>query len=120
MIFLSLQKMDEITQIIRDIGRQQGQNAYYRTCYALLKRLQECIDQTSNDLLRHYQSGTFGSPNEEIEPVNLIMAELRNSVHGLIEQAQNAQTSCEMICPVDPCFSARDAFIFSNEDKRNL
>lgn len=112
--------MDEIIQIVRDIGRQQGQNAYYRTCYALLKRLQECIDQTSNDLLRLYQSGTFGSSNEEFEPVNLIMDELRNSVHGLIEQAQNAQASCEMFCPVDPCFSARNAFSFTNVDKHNL
>jgi hypothetical protein len=112
--------MDEITQIVRDIGRQQGQNAYYRTCYALLKRLQECIDQSSNDLLRLYQSGTLGSPNEEAEPINLVMDELRNSVHSLVGQAQNAQASCEMICPVDPCFSARDAFIFPNVDKRFL
>lgn len=112
--------MEEITQIVRDIGRQQGQNAYYRTCYALLKRLQECIDQTSKDLLRLYQSGTLGSSIEEVEPINLIMDELRNSVHGMIDQAQKAQASCEMICPVDPCFSARDAFIFSNVDKRYL
>ncbi len=105
--------MEEITQIVRDIGRQQAQNAYYRECYALLKCLQECVDQTSNDLLRLYQSGSLGSLNDEIRPVNSIMDELRDTVRELIEKARNAQASCEMYCPVDPCFSARDAFSFT-------
>jgi hypothetical protein len=32
--------MDEIVEIVRQIGRQQGENAYYRACYGLLKHLQ--------------------------------------------------------------------------------
>ena len=48
----SLAKMDEIADIVRQVGRQQGENAYYRACYALLKRLQELTSQASNDLLR--------------------------------------------------------------------
>lgn len=112
--------MDEITQIVREIGCQQAQNAYYRECYALLKRLQECVDQISNDLLRLYHSGSLYSLNDEIRPVNSIMDELRVTIRELIEKAVNAQASCEMYCPVDPCFSARDSFKFTDGDKYGL
>lgn len=33
--------MDEITQIVREIGQQQAHNVYYRDWYALFKHLQE-------------------------------------------------------------------------------
>jgi hypothetical protein len=35
--------MDEIVELVRRIGRQQGRNAYYRVCYCLLKEMQERI-----------------------------------------------------------------------------
>jgi hypothetical protein len=109
-------KMDEITQIVRDIGRQQAHNAYYRKCYSLLKHLQECVDRTSDDLLRLHQAGELVSYCDGVRPVNSIMDELRHSVLELIERARNAQTSCEMYCPVDANFSARDAFSFTDVD----
>jgi hypothetical protein len=51
--------MDEIIEIVRRIGRQQGQNAYYRTCYTLLKQSQDLILETSNELLDLYHSNAF-------------------------------------------------------------
>jgi hypothetical protein len=54
--------MDEVVEIVRQIGRQQGQNAYYRTCYTLLKKTQDLILQTSNELLNLYHSNAFEEP----------------------------------------------------------
>lgn len=52
--------MDEIAEIVRHIGRQRGENVYYSACYALFKRLQALIEQSSDDLHRLYQLGTIG------------------------------------------------------------
>lgn len=53
--------MDEIVQIVREIGQQQAQNAYYRDCYALFKSLQDLMDQTFNDLQYLYQFDKLNS-----------------------------------------------------------
>ncbi|KAJ5291502.1 hypothetical protein N7478_000753 [Penicillium angulare] len=44
--------MPALTDIVRDIGRQQGENVYYRTCYRLLKFLQDSVDRAVEDLER--------------------------------------------------------------------
>ncbi|EKV12560.1 hypothetical protein PDIG_43130 [Penicillium digitatum PHI26] len=43
--------MEEISDIVRETGRQQTENSYYRTCYKLLKQLQDLVAQASDDLL---------------------------------------------------------------------
>ncbi|KAJ5642304.1 hypothetical protein N7490_006304 [Penicillium lividum] len=43
--------MDEIAKLVRELGRQQRENAFYRICYGLLKRLQDTLGQASDDLL---------------------------------------------------------------------
>jgi hypothetical protein len=106
--------MDEIADIVRRIGRQQGENAYYRACYALLKRLQELTTQSSNDLLRLHQSGTFGSPEYRLYPAYEVVHELQNSAYELIDEACNAQAACEEFCQVDNRFSANSVFRSAN------
>lgn len=105
-----LMAMDEIINITRQIGRQQGENLYYRACYALLKHLQELVTEASDDLLRLQQSGAYGSPEDEYYPVYQIVHELQTSINKLIDQACHAQLACEEFCDVDPRFSARDLF----------
>lgn len=102
--------MDEIIDITRQIGRQQGENMYYRACYALLKHLQELVSESSDGLLRRQQSGAYGSPEDEYYPVYQIVQELQTSINNLIDQACRAQLACEEFCDVDPRFSARDLF----------
>lgn len=46
--------MEEIVGIVREIGRQQGRNAYYQECYLLLKQLQDSVMWASNNLLKLY------------------------------------------------------------------
>lgn len=102
--------MDEIAEIVRHIGRQQGENVYYRACYALFKRLQELIEQSSDDLHRLYQSGTISSSEDDFYPVYEVLQDLRASILELIDQACNTQSACEELCPVDPSFAARTVF----------
>jgi hypothetical protein len=45
-----IQEMEEIVQIVRQIGQQQAHNAYYRDCYALFKLLQDLTEHTFNEL----------------------------------------------------------------------
>lgn len=106
--------MDEIADIVRQIGRQQGENVYYRACYALLKRLQERTNQTSNDLLRLHQSGTFDSAEYRLYPAYEVVHELQNLAYELIDQACDAQAACEEFCPVDNRFSANEVFRSAN------
>lgn len=102
--------MDEIVDIIRQISRQQGENVYYCACYALFKRLQELIEQSSDDLHRIYQSKTDGSFDEQFYPVYQVLQDLWGSILELVDNACNAQSVCEELCPVDPSFVARAIF----------
>lgn len=102
--------MDEIAQIVRDIGQQQGENVYFRACYAILKRLQELTEQTSDDLRRLHQSPFVGSSDEAFAPVYHTLCELQTAVFDLTDQACNAQSACEELCPVDPSFAAHHVF----------
>ena len=106
--------MEEIANIVRQIGRQQGENVYFRACYALFKHLQDKAEQASEDLLRLYQSGAFGSSDDEFYPVYQVAQELQASVHDLADQARKAQSACEEFCELDPSYSAREAFMFTD------
>ncbi|CAG8236409.1 unnamed protein product, partial [Penicillium nalgiovense] len=71
--------MEDIVQIVRQIGQQQAHNAYYRACYSLFKLLQELTEHTFTELQRLYKSGTERSTN---------------SVHQLLRNFQN--TICNL------------------------
>ncbi len=81
-------EMEEIVEIVRQMGRQQGQNAYYRTCYALLKKSQDLILETSNELLDLYHSNAF----EEPESVSTIADDLRNDIHALVARERRTRS----------------------------
>jgi len=102
--------MDEIERIVRQIGQQQGENVYYRSCYSLFKRLQDVVARFFDDLHRIHQSGLAGSPNCGFDPVHQALQGLRASIHDIIEQACDVQAACEEICPIDPSFAAVSAF----------
>lgn len=89
--------MDEIVEIVRQIGRQQGENAYYRTCYDLLKQLQDLVEQAAGDLLRLHQAGGY-LPSDNLQPVCQIAEELQHSAEKLLCQAQRVQSSWEEFC----------------------
>lgn len=102
--------MDEIVDIVRQIGRQQSENLYYRACYGLLKRLQELIDHAAEELLRNQQSDPPDSPSRSSDHAYGILRELQGSMFDLVDQACGSQSSCEEFCPIDHRFSARHVF----------
>lgn len=109
-----LSAMEEIADIIRQIGRQQGENVYFRACYALFKHLQDKAGQASKELLRLHRSGAFGSSDNEFYAAYQVAHELRISVHGLVDQACKAQLACEEFCQLEPTYSARESFKFTD------
>ncbi|CRL30218.1 unnamed protein product [Penicillium camemberti] len=76
--------MEEIAEIVREIGRQQTDNSYYRTCYGLLKQLQDLVAQSSDDLRCLQQYETL-FPSNDFLPIHHIATELQNSVAKLSE-----------------------------------
>lgn len=81
-------EMDEIVEIVRRMGLQQGQNAYYRTCYTLLNTSQDAILQASNKLLDLYYSDAFEGP----ESVTAIADDLRNDIRASITRERRARS----------------------------
>ncbi|KAJ5775842.1 uncharacterized protein N7511_000853 [Penicillium nucicola] len=106
--------MEEIVDVVRQIGRQQGENVYFRACYTLFKHLQDKTEQASEDLIRLHQSGASGSLYDEFYPVYQIAQELQASVQILADQSRKAQSACEEFCELDPRYSAREAFKFTD------
>lgn len=70
----------------------------------MFKLLQDLTEQTSNELRSIYKS----DGDHSAYSVHRILWRLQNKVSGLVEQACEAQATCEELCPVDLVFSARD------------
>ncbi|KAJ6056974.1 uncharacterized protein N7446_007872 [Penicillium canescens] len=90
--------MDEIAEVVRHIGRQQAENACYRTCYALLKQLQDLVVEASENLIRLHQADRTLSADDDLYAVYQIAEKMRGSVRDLLAQAHNARTTYEDIC----------------------
>ncbi|KAI2736052.1 hypothetical protein DTO013E5_10135 [Penicillium roqueforti] len=90
--------MDEIAEVVRHIGRQQAENVCYRTCYALLKQLQDLVGHLSEDLIRLHQADRFSSGDDDLYAVYQVAERMRGSVRDLLAQAHNARTAYEDIC----------------------
>lgn len=77
-------------QIVREIGRQQSENVYYRTCYDSLKRLQDLVAQASDALCQLYQYNT-NSPPHDFQSPHQVAIELQNAIRSLCLQEEKAQ-----------------------------
>lgn len=86
--------MDDIEFIVREIGRQQGKNAYYRICYNLFKQLQEIVAHSSEKLILLNYEKTPLSP-EKRHAVCHIVEHLRLSVKKLIDHKHRAHSDLE-------------------------
>lgn len=92
--------MEEIADIVREIGRQQTENLYYRTCYGFLKQLQDLVAQASDDLLCLQQYETL-DPSSDFLPIHHIAIELRSSVEKLSKQEEKAHIAWENVRSTD-------------------
>lgn len=89
--------MEEIVGIVRETGRQQGRNAYYRECYLLLKQLQDLVMWASNNLLQLYHCDDDLPPSSDhgLNRVAEIAAHLRNVIHDFNSKAGEAESKWE-------------------------
>ncbi|KAJ5640334.1 uncharacterized protein N7484_008196 [Penicillium longicatenatum] len=86
--------MDEIADIIRELGRQQGENTFYRICYGLLKRLQDTLSQASDDLLFHCQHDPYNT-SRDFDPIHQIAEELKTLVEDIKDRERMSLMALE-------------------------
>ncbi|KAE8155611.1 hypothetical protein BDV40DRAFT_306839 [Aspergillus tamarii] len=76
--------MDEIAEIVRAIGRQQGQN--------------DLVVETSNQLLCLYHASNPFVSSDETESADDIAIKLRNTTQELLDKIQKAESDWENFC----------------------
>jgi hypothetical protein len=80
--------MDEIVELVRRIGRQQGYNAYYRACYCLLKEMQERIKYILHRRLRLYTEDPI--QNLDLHTVIAVALDLRHAAKSIRSRQKKA------------------------------
>jgi hypothetical protein len=84
--------------LIREIGRQKAKNRFYRSCYALLKELQEVTEQAVDDLLLLYHSDLGeNSSRRGYRPVIEITERLQRDLGKLTTRESDAVTAWNRI-----------------------
>jgi hypothetical protein len=82
---------DNEINLIREIGWHRGRNRFYRTCYVLLKQLQEVVEQAIDDLLLQYHSEPFlGQRQTEFDSVTDIAIRLRGELETFSRRESEA------------------------------
>ncbi|KAJ5146612.1 uncharacterized protein N7515_001176 [Penicillium bovifimosum] len=82
--------MNDIADIVRAIGHQQGEYAYYRACYSLFKQLQDLVAEVTEDLNGLYESQQC-NPSERFLAVSQVAEDFRSSVQSISAREKNAQ-----------------------------
>lgn len=89
--------MDDIADIVRAIGQQQGEYAYYRACYSLFKQLQDVVAEVTEDLITLHESQQC-NPSEGFSAVSRVAENFRLSVQSISSQEKNARLALAGLC----------------------
>jgi hypothetical protein len=89
--------MDNIADIVRAIGQQQGEYAYYRSCYSLFKQLQEMVAEATEDLNGLYERQQCNH-SEGYSAVSRVAESFRLSVQSISSQEKNARLALAGLC----------------------
>jgi hypothetical protein len=90
--------MGDIADIVRAIGQQQGEYAYYRACYSLFKQLQELVAEVTKDLDDFYKSEKC-NPSDGFSAVSQVAENFRLSIQSITTQEKNARLALAGLCP---------------------
>lgn len=90
--------MGDIADIVRAIGQQQGEYAYYRACYSLFKQLQELVAEVTKDLDDVYKSEQC-NPSDGFSAVSQVAENFRLSIQSISTQEKNARLALAGLCP---------------------
>lgn len=89
--------MNDIADIVRAIGQQQGEYAYYRACYSLFKQLQDLVADVAEDLDGLYKSQQSNC-SEGFSAVSRVAENFRSSVQSISAQEKNARLALAGLC----------------------
>lgn len=89
--------MDDIANIVRAIGQQQGEYAYYRSCYSLFKRLQDVVAEVAEGLNGLHESEQRNH-SEGFSAVSRVAENFRLSVQSISSQEKNARSALAGLC----------------------
>lgn len=89
--------MSDIADIVRAIGQQQGEYAYYRVCYSLLKRLQDTVAEVIEDLVKLHETPSI-NPSEGFSSAYKIAEQLRVSVQNASTHERHARSALSGLC----------------------
>lgn len=93
--------MNDIADIVRAIGQQQGEYAYYRVCYCLLKRLQDTVAGAIKDLYKLHEAPSI-NPSEGFSPAYKVAEQLRLSVQHTSTHESQARSALAGLCSSVP------------------
>lgn len=88
--------MEEVLELVRRIGRQQCHNAYYRTCYSLLKELQKRIEQILQRLVRSHMGDPV--PMLNLHTLTAIAIDLHHAAITLRSRQEKAGLVWKGMC----------------------
>lgn len=89
--------MNDIADIARAIGHQQGEYAYYRACYSLFKQLQDLMSEMIEDLQRLHEK-PHNNSSEGLSAVFRLADHFRSSVQSISAQEKNARSALARLC----------------------
>ncbi|KAJ5672856.1 hypothetical protein N7507_001983 [Penicillium longicatenatum] len=81
--------MDEIADIVREIGRQQAENLFYRKCYGILKHLQDVVSHIADDLIQIHERSLHGDAGD-LRHACQVVEELRMYLNEIYDRENNA------------------------------
>lgn len=98
--------MSDIADIVRAIGHQQGEYAYYRACYSLFKQLQDLVADMREDLKIFHENRQSNS-SEGLLEVSQLADQFRSSVQSISAQENNARSALAGLCSTNnPCLDS--------------
>jgi hypothetical protein len=90
--------MQDLQELVREIGLQQIENKFYRVCYNLLKQLQDTVARSVEDLLHIHQNGSYNTP-QDFRSVGKLAEDLKMAIEEFRAQEQRAERELEDLRP---------------------
>lgn len=111
--------MNDIVDIARVIGHKQGEYAYYRAYYSLLKQLQDLMSEMSEDLQRLHESPHSNS-SERLLAAFRLADHFRSSVQSISAQEKNARSALVGLCSADHPYIDASRLDMSNAERKEV
>ncbi|KAJ6171551.1 hypothetical protein N7470_000618 [Penicillium chermesinum] len=88
--------MQELQAVVRQIGRQQIENTFYRTCYNILKTLQDTVARSADDMMYVFHNGSHSSL-EDPAPLRQLAEELKSAIAEFQTHERRAELEMEAL-----------------------